>query len=178
MQDKTTKNLDSRGAYTLFGVFNEVEDEVNKEIDKIPIGRTRVKRITYRLFGDIIRMYFKICFREVIVRGYGFPLLNKFGELRAVKTLATRYNPTTFTWVKENGKAIRKLVKLDLNKTNGYMFFVFWDCPKKYRHFKLKLSPKWKSLLFKQYQDGMEFPDISVLAYGRTASDSYIQKIK
>lgn len=178
MQDKTTKSLDSQGRYTLFGVYKEVENEVNEELSKLPKGRTRVKTINYRLFGDIVRSYLAIAMREVIVKGVGFPLLNKFGELRAFVTECTRYNPTTTTWVTENGKRFPKRVKLDLSKTNGKIVFVFWNCAKRYRHFKMHMSPKWKRLLFQQYQDGMEYPDMSLYAYGRTASTDYIQKIK
>jgi hypothetical protein len=178
MQDKTTKTLDSRGAYTLFGIYGEVKEEINEELSKLPSGRTRVKRITYRLFGDIVRSYLKICLRDVVIKGYGFPLLNKFGELRAVKTLATRYNPSTYTFSKENGKVVRRKVKINVNKSDGYVTFIFWNCAKKYRHYKMSFARKWKKLLFEQYQSGLELPDISILAYGRTASNEYIQKIK
>tara|TARA_R110002020_G_scaffold395856_1_gene605889 strand:- start:577 stop:1113 length:537 start_codon:yes stop_codon:yes gene_type:complete len=178
MEDKTIKSKDNDGALTLYGIYLRSKEDVNIDISKLNKGRTNVKNIGYRLYGDIIRSYFSIVFRQII-KGYTYPLLNKFGWLKVVKTLCTRYNPSTYSFKKVDGKIIRKKIELNVNKTDGFFYFVFWDCPKKYRHYRLKVSPKWKRLLFKGViEDEMDYPDYSLLRYGRNASNSYIQKIK
>ncbi len=178
MQDKTINHKDNDGALTLYGIYLQTKDEVNKDILKLQKGRTNVKNIGYRLYGDIIRSYFSIVFRQLL-KGYSYPLLNKFGFLKVVKTLCTRYNPSTYTFKTINNKVVREKVELDINKTDGFFYFIFWDSPKKYRHYRLRVSRKWKSLLFKGViEDDMDYPDYSILNYGRNATNSYIQKIK
>lgn len=178
MQDKAIKEKDNDGALTLYGVYLRTREDVNEDISKLPKSRTKVRNIGYRLYGDIIRLYFSIIFREIL-KGYTYPLLNKFGFLKAVKTLCTRYNPSTYTFKTIKGKVIREKVELDINKTDGFFYFIFWDSPKKYRHYRFRTSPKWKSLLFKGViEDEMDYPDYSLLRYGRNATNSYIQKIK
>lgn len=178
MQDKTTKKYNNDGSVTLFGVFNEVKEDIDKKLSELPKGETKTKKITYRLFAKVVLSYLRISFNEVLNKGVGVELYNRFGELRAVKTFCNRYVPTTVKWEKVNGKLTSKRVKIDLNKTKGYMFFIFWDCPKSYRHYRFTPTSKWKRLLFKKQEEGMEYLDMSLLSYGRNASDSYIQKIK
>lgn len=178
MQDKVINRKDRDGAFTLYGIYLLTREEVKKDILKLPKGRTNVKNIGYRLYGDIIRSYFAIIFRKLL-EGYSYPLLNKFGTLKAVKTLCTRYNPSTFTFLRKDNKLIRKKVELDINKTDGFFYFIFWDSAKKYRHYRLKVSPKWKTILFKKVkEEEMDYPDYSLLRYGRYATNSYIHKIK
>jgi len=178
MQDKTIKSKDNDGALTLYGIYLRTKGDVNKDISNLIKSRTNVKNIGYRLYGDIIRSYFSIVFREII-KGYTYPLLNKFGFFKVVKTLCTRYNPSTFSFKKINGKIIREKVELNINKTDGFFYFIFWDSPKKYRHYRFRTSRKWKSLLFKGViENEMDYPDYSLLNYGRNATNSYIQKIK
>ncbi len=178
MQDKTISQKDNDGALTLYGIYLRTKEEVNKDISELPKSYTNVRNIGYRLYGDIVRTYFKLIFIEIL-NGFSYPLLNKFGFLRAVKTLCTRYNPSTFSFKKINGKTIREKIDLDINKTDGFFYFIFWDSPKKYRHYRFRPSKKWKSLLFKQVTEKeMDFPDYSLLRYGKYATNSYIHKIK
>jgi hypothetical protein len=121
--------------------------------------------------------YMRIVLKDT-VNGKINSLYNRFGEIYPVKTKAIRYNPMRWVFTKENGKVVRKQEKINLSKTNGYAYFVFWSAPKIYRHYKLKLSRTWTKRLLDNVFGGMDVLDISLNKYGRNASLTYIQKIK
>jgi hypothetical protein len=170
------KSLDNKGRYTLFGVFEDCKDDVDRDLKELPIGVTKMKRITWRVFSKVIRVYFTVAFRE-LVDGYSVPLLNKFGILNVVKTKCIRYNPTKFAFYKdENGELVRKKIKI---KTNfGYWFFVFWDSPKLLRQYRFNIDMKFKVQYMVKVDNGFDYLDYSLSDYGRNASDSYIHQIK
>jgi hypothetical protein len=168
----------NKGSYTLFGVFEEARDRINERIAELPKGKTNIKSISYRTFASIIRTYLKMVFYQVIHKGWGIDLYNKFGRIRVVKTQCIRYNPVKHYWVTENGKKVRKEQKLDVNKTGGYFHFIFWDCPKRLRHYKFFSAKCQKRKYYELAMNGFEYPNHSLREYGRNASTSYIQHIK
>jgi hypothetical protein len=170
------QKLDNYGHYTLYGVFLECKDEIDKLLQSLPKGITKSKRINYRTFSKVISCYFKIYFQELI-KGKTVVLFNKFGKLNVVKTNCIRYNPKKTVFYKdENNKTKSKLVNLDLKL--GYWYFVFWDAPKKYRQYKFKIDLKYKHMYMKKVKDGYDYLDISLDKYGRYASPNYIHHIK
>lgn len=170
------KCLDNKGRYTLYGVFEECRDGIDKDLQKLPKGTSKMKRITWRIFSQVMRTYFTIAFKD-LVNGYSVPLLNKFGILNVVKTKCIRYNPTKISFYKdENGELVREKVKL---KTSfGYWYFVFWNSPKILRQYRFKIDMKFKIQYMEKVNDGFDYLDYSLDNYGGYASDSYIRKIK
>jgi hypothetical protein len=173
------KSLDRNGAYTLLGVYEECSELLDSRLYKVNYGKGKyIKHVNYKVFKTIVMAYMREMLNEVVNGNIG-TLYNRFGELYAVKSKAIRYNPYTWLFKKVDGKTVRERVKVDLNKTNGYVFFVFWNAPKIYRHYKLKLSRTWnKKLLDNVLIKNMEVLDITMNKYGRNASPTYIQKIK
>lgn len=175
---KTIKSSDNNGFVTLKGVFEDAREDINKELAALPKGVTKTKKIGYRLFGDIMRAYFKIMFEELLL-GRSFSMLNKFGTLRVVKTLCIRYNPFTYkVYTDENGKKRVKKVKFDINKYGGYWHFIFWDVGKKWRQYEFEPSIKWKRKYMKAVDNGKEYIDMSLLDTGAHGSLTYIHKVR
>jgi hypothetical protein len=170
------KSLDNHGRYTLYGVFEESKDGIDKGLKEFPIGVSKMKRITWRVFSKVIRTYFTIAFKE-LVDGYSVTLLNKFGILNVVKTKCVRYNPTKIAFYKdEQGELVRKKIKL---KTSfGYWYFVFWDAPKKLRQYRFHIDLKYKIQYMVKVGEGFDYLDYSLNDYGRNASNTYIHQIK
>lgn len=173
------KSVDRNGAYTLKGVYDECSELMDSRLNKVNYGKGRhIKHVNYKVFKTIVMAYMREMLKEV-VEGYTGTLYNRFGELYAVKSKAIRYNPYRWVFKKVDGEVVRERVKIDLNKTNGYVYFVFWNAPKIYRHYKLKLSRTWnKRLLDNVFNNRLDLLDITMNKYGRKASPTYIQKIK
>ena len=170
------KRLDSNGRHTMFGVFNECKDDIDIGLQAFEKGVTKSSKIRYRVFAQVIHLYFKIVFKMVI-EGKNVPLLNKFGKLSVVKTKCIRYNPFKFVFTKDElGKVIREKVKIKMD--SSYWFFVFWDCPKRLRHYRFNIGIKYKVEYMKKVEGGFDYLDYSLNKYGRTASTDYIQHIK
>ena len=170
------RKWDNHGRYTLYGVYSECEDDISLGLSKLPNGVTKMKFITYRMFSEIIRLYFTIAF-EMLIKGVNVPLLNKFGVLNVVKTQCIRYNPFKVVYYRdETGKVKSKKVKLKLN--NGYWYFVFWDSPKIFRQYRFNINIKYKVAYMKLVEKGFDYLDYTLDGYGRNASTDYIQHIK
>jgi len=170
------QSLDNNGCVTLFGVFEECKDEIDKGLQELPKGVTKSKRINYRTFSKVIRLYLQISFK-MLINGTSVPLLNKFGVLDVVKTKCIRYNPSTFSFFKdENGNLVRKKIKLDLR--SGYWYFVFWDSPKNLRQYRFTIDRKYKRMYMDMVEQGFEYLDYTLSGYGKNASPDYIHHIK
>lgn len=170
------RNKDNHNRYTLFGVYEECKDEMSLALTKLPIGVTKMKVIKYRIFSEVIRLYFTIAFR-MLIEGVKIPLLNKFGVLRVVKTQCIRYNPFKVVCFRdETGKVQSKKIRLKLK--NGYYYFVFWDSPKIFRQYRFNINIKYKVAYMKLVNDGYDYLDYTLDGYGRNASTDYIQHIK
>jgi len=170
------RKLDNHGRYNLYGVFLECTEDINKEMLSYDGSVRKSKKISYRVFANVVRLYFKLAF-EMLIDGLSVPLLNKFGILNVVKTKCIRYNPKRISFYKDkNGGVIRKEVKC---KTNfGYWYFVFWDAPKKLRQYKFKIDLKYKIQYMDKVNDGFDYLDYTLDGYGKNASINYIHHIK
>jgi len=178
MQMTIHKEIDSKGSVTFYGVYKECLPLMNERLDEVNYGVGRhIKSVSFRVFCRIIKMYVTILLQDLLT-GRIVNLYNRFGNLYIVKTKAVRYNPTTYTFTKVNGKVVRRKVPLNLSRTIGFVFFAFWNCPKRYRHYRLKVSKVWKTRIKEVCDNGLDVMDISLFKYGRTASPTYIQKIK
>jgi hypothetical protein len=170
------KSLDNKGKFTLFGVFNECESDISNSLKELPKGVTKSKNIRYRVFAKVVHLYCKIVFK-MIIEGKNVPLYNRFGKLNVVKTKCIRYNPFKFVFKKDElGKVIREKVKINLK--SGYWFFVFWDCPKRLRHYRFNIDMKYKIEYMKKVEDGFDYLDYTLDKYGKYASVDYIHHIK
>jgi len=170
------RKLDNHGRYTLYGVYEECQEDITLELNKFPKGVIKSKEISYRVFAMVVRMYFIIAF-EVLIKGVSVPLLNKFGILNVVKAQCIRYNPFRISFYKDElGKVIRKKVKIKTK--SGYWYFVFWDAPKKLRQYRFNINIKYKRAYMKLVEDGYDYLDYTLDGYGRNASTDYIQHIK
>jgi hypothetical protein len=172
------KSLDLKGRYTLFGVYNECSELLDSRLNKVNYGKGKfIKHVNYKVFKTIVMAYMREVLSSTVNGGLN-TLHNRFGDIYAVKTKAIRYNPMRWVFSKENGEVVRKQEKVNLSKTNGYAYFVFWNAPKIYRHYRLKLSRTWTKRLLDNVFGGMDVIDISLNKYGRKASPTYIEKIK
>jgi len=170
------RSFDNHGRATLFGVYSECQSEMQEAYEKIPNKQNNMKAISYRLFSQVVRMYFTIAFK-ILITGVPFPLLNKFGILNVVKAKCIRYNPFRISfYTDESGNRIREKVKIKLK--NGYWYFVFWDAPKRFRQYRFNIDRKYKRAYMKLVEDGYDYLDYSLDKYGRNASTEYIQHIK
>lgn len=166
---------DNSGNYTLFGVYKNCSELLDSRLKDVNYGKGRhIKSVSFRVFSRIVKTYMGIMFEQIIA-GNIRTLYNKFGDLYPAKTLAIRYNPTTYSFTKENGKVVRKKVALNLSKTQGFVYFIFWNCPKKYRHYRLRMSKIWKVKLMREVENGLDVMDVTMFKYGRKASSTYIQ---
>lgn len=160
----------------MYGVFTECKDDIDVELQKLPKGITKSKRINYRTFSKVISMYFAIKFKSLI-KGDRVSLLNRFGFLNVVKTNCIRYNPYRFsTFTDENGNFKCKKIKIKLNM--GYWYFVFWDAPKRFRQYRFHINIKYKHLYMDLVNGGQDYLDYSLDSYGKSASSDYIHHIK
>lgn len=174
MQDKTTSQYDKHGRITTYGLYLDCREEMINGLKEIK-DKSDVRRvIDYRLFNKIISLYFSKVY-ENLINGYSFRLYNHLGVLRVVKTNMIRYNPITYSFKKVDGKVIREKKKLKSN--SGYWYFIFWDCAKKYRHFRFKADIKYKRAYMDKVEKGMDYIDYSLDGYGLKGANTYIEKI-
>ena len=167
---------DKHGRYNLYGIYLECKDEIDLGIRSFEKGVTKSNSITYRVFAKVITCYLRISF-GMLAEGMSVPLLNKFGVLNVVKTKCIRYNPFRVSVYKDDlGEVVSKKVNVKLK--SGHWYFVFWDCPKKWRQYRFNINIKYKRAYMKLVDDGFDYLDYTLDGYGRNASIGYIQHIK
>jgi len=159
MQEKTTKNYDKKNRLTLRGLYEDAIVEIKEELKKRPHLKQRT--ISYSDFRKIVRCYFDLIF-ERLYNGLSYDLYNRMGTIRIVKTKLTRYRPSYY-----------KPENVNDSFTEGYWHFVFWDAPKKWRMYEIKLGYIGKRLMMKKVNRGFEYPD-----YTQQNNDGYIRKVK
>lgn len=174
MQDKIMNQYDNYNRITTYGLYLDCREEIKSGLKEIKDKLDSRRVIDYRLFNKIISLYFKKVY-ENLINGYSFRLYNHLGVLRVVKTNMIRYNPITYSFKKIDGKVIREKKKLKSN--SGYWYFIFWDCGKKYRHFRFKTDVKYKREYMNKVNNGMDYIDYSLNGYGFKAANTYIAKI-
>jgi hypothetical protein len=145
-QSQTTGVQSPTKEVSLDDMYLASSELLHKKLARLSNCKTRtISLITYR---KIIKEYFRLVFEEAITTGKRVSLFRYFGYFYCAKTLCTRYNPRSFYFVTENGIKKRIERKIDINKTGGFFYFMFWDSPLKYRGYKLSLTIKWKKLIF------------------------------
>jgi hypothetical protein len=132
--------------YDIIALFNEVKSDMNKELNA-----NGYKSIGSRSFKQAVKHYFKHICNRVIYKYQTVEIYNRFGSLTGHKILCTEYNPPN----------------IDVNKTDGYFFFLFWRRPKAYVRWAFKLAPIWKKRIFQNVRDnGGDYPEINEMTYG------------
>lgn len=170
------QKLDNHGRYNLYGVYLECTDDIDREMLSYGSDVRKSKKISYRVFAKVIRLYFVYAF-EMLIDGLSVPLLNKFGILNVVKTKCIRYNPKRLSFYKDkDGNVIRKEVNCKPNF--GYWYFVFWDSPKNLRQYKFNIYKKYKFMFMEKVNNGFDYLDYTLDGYGKNASINYIHHIK
>lgn len=152
-------------------VFALAESKINEDLAK---ARKRYKSVkTYRIqfytFSRVVTLYFYYLFLEIIKQRSIFKMYQRFGNLYAVKTKCTRYVPQTTRFYKdENGELKAEKRYINLSKTNGYVPFIFWDSPDKWRHYRLRPVLKYKRLLYQSFVGGLDYLDYTMSKVGKT----------
>lgn len=167
------KFQDKKGRYTMSGVCNEVIDDLRKDVKTLK----NPQHVSVAGFSRVINLYLKYWFLEIINNKAIYSMHNRLGNLFIIQTLCIRYNPKIIYFVTENGKRVRKVAPMPLK--NGKLAFMFWDCGKRWRMYKIVPVKKWKQLIYRNYFDNhMDYPEMSLTKYGRKASPTYVQKIR
>ena len=156
--NSTNKEYNKKKYITLFGIYNSIKGELIPKLRK-----EGYPCINYTKFSKVVRLYFEILYRKCIYEGISVPVMDYMGTMTAVKTLCTKYNPTKTKWRTVNGKKETYIVKYDVNKKEGYFYFILWELPKKYNWYKFMTSPKWKRTLYRHVMNGNEYLDKSML---------------
>jgi hypothetical protein len=179
MQEIMPEATDEYGNYNLYGVYLESKKDIDRRLHRVSYGNGRyIKSIPYKVFAAIVYAYCTELLLESLKNRMSC-FYNRFGDIYPVKTKAIRYNPYTYHFKRDaENNIIREKVKLDLNKTNGYVYFFFWNAPKRYRHYRFKVSKVWKLRLLEKIEQGFDVMNITLTKYGRAASSTYIQTIK
>lgn len=170
--DKITQNYRKAG---MREIYNEAIGKIQEDLAKLhkrnPAFTTRT--VSYEMFSSIIVNYFTILLTTIITKGTFFKMYQRMGNWMVVKTKCTRYLPKTYRWKTVDGKKVREEVKINVFKTGRYFYFMFWDSPGKWRHYRLRIAKRWKRLIWKEVQDGNDYLDYSMKKFGREASLTY-----
>lgn len=169
-----SKSLDNYGRITLQGIHELCEKELYDALYSINDREDVIRKVNYKLFRKVITLYLEKAF-ENLLNGYSFRMYNHFGVLRIIKSKMIRYNPYTYYFKRTENGCVREKVKL--SSKGGYWYFVFWDCGKKYRHYRFKAYKGFKLKYMDRVNKGMDYIDMSLDEYGRNASETYKQKI-
>jgi len=121
-------------------IFDSVREDMNREIKAL--GH---KSLLRRDFKRIVKRYFKHLFDRIVYNYESVELWRALGVIHGHKILCTRYNPYRF----------------DVNKTDGYYYFYFWESPKRYIETRFKPNSKWKKLIFQNVLSGGDYPEIT-----------------
>ncbi len=135
-----TKQTSNSILRNLTDVYFLVEEEMNKEL--IDNG---YRRITLRTFKSVIKTYWKEMCRRIVYNYESVEIYPQRGVLTGNKIYCTQFNPRA----------------IDINKTDGYYYFINWDKPMKYRNAKLKPCSMWKKRQYRNVVDnGADYPEL------------------
>ena len=127
-------------------IYSSILDEVNaKAKAKNKYSSCSGIYLGKKRFNKIIKTYFKILFERVIYKYQSVEFYRNFGVIQAHKILCTKFNPKF----------------INIMKTDGYFYFLFWDKPKDFYYHKFLPCKNWKTKLFKNVIDnGADYPEI------------------
>jgi hypothetical protein len=159
MQEKKDKIRNRRNYVQLYGIYHVVEKKMRSEIKERGFGDT-----SFQKFTKIVGMYFTKVFMRCIYENDSVPLYNGFGKIDAVKSLCTKYNPKKIKYATdEDGNLFTYEAKYDVEKTEGYFYFLHWKLPRKYSWYKFLSAPKWKRMVYRNAKAGNDYLDVSML---------------
>lgn len=176
MQDKTPEKYSHKA--TLKEVYAIADEKMQGDLKRLKAidNSVRIKRITFATFSRVVTIYFTHLLLEIIKEGKAFRMYKRFGYWLAVRTKCVRYTPSHVVWKTVDGKRKPERKKLRVwHNTGGYVPFIFWDAPAKWRHYRLRMNLKWKRILFKEFKNGKEYVDYTLQKHGANASDTYIR---
>ena len=132
--------------YGLLKVYDLIKDDLNAELKA-----KGFREMSPRRFKRIIKHYFKHIYNRVVYKYQSVELYDRFGTVLGHKILCTEFNPKN----------------IDVNATDGYYYFIFWQRPKAYRRWKFFPAPIWKKRIFQNVRDnGGDYPEINEMTYG------------
>jgi hypothetical protein len=137
---------ESKYHHSISSIYDNVIDNLNEEL-----RRNGYRIITLRKFKQIVKHYFKHMFNRCIYKYQTVELYEKMGTLTGHKILCTEFNPKG----------------VDVNKTDGYFYYIFWLRPAKYLRWAFTLAPIWKKRQFQNVRDNQgDYPEFDCLSYG------------
>lgn len=164
---------DSNGVYTTYGVFKNIEDDLNMDISQLK--NCDRKKITYEVFRKVIWLYFKFVMLHLL-DGKRFRLYNRFGELRLAKRKIDRFLPKMNRVRTVDGKHVAyKVDALECaRKFNWFWYYLNWDVGKKWRTHELKQGKRFNTAMLKRVERGFDYIDYTP----RYKGEGVIRKIK
>ena len=133
--------------YNTDDIYEMVKDDMLVELKA-----NGYRSVRLRQFRHIVYHYWKVVYNLVIYKYETVELGNYLGWLTGKKILCTKFNP----------------INLDINATDGFYYFIFWDRPKKLTHVKMKVPSTWKKKLFNNVRyNGADYPEIIEGEYGK-----------
>jgi hypothetical protein len=128
-------------------VYDYVIEDLNKEL-----RANGYRKISYARFKNYIYHYWREVFTRVVFNYESVELGGYFGSLHGHKILCTRFNPFA----------------LDINKTDGYYYFIFWHRPKTLARYGVRIPKPWKRKMYRNVIDnGADYPEILENQYGK-----------
>lgn len=164
---------DNKGAYNTYGLFKNIEEDLNKDLSKL--NNCNKRKIIYKEFRKVIGLYFKYLMIDLI-DGKRFRLYNRFGELRIAKRKIDRFIPKPIRIRFINGKYVSE--KIDslkyVKKFNWFWYYLNWEVDKKWRTHELKQGKRFNSAMMKRVERGFDYIDYTP----RYKGEGFIRKIK
>lgn len=121
-------------------LYHRIEKDMNADLK-----RNGFKNCGIKIFRSVVKNYWRTIMNRVVYLFDEVELWNKFGTLGVRKILCTEFNP-------EN---------IDVNKTDGYFYFIFWNRPLKYMKMTLKACGVWKKRAYQNVVfNGKDYPEI------------------
>ena len=157
MQKMRLKDKD--GCLTTYALYEDGKYYIGQKLKKLPNGVTNRKEITWREYSKIVKLYWKYVF-EMVIEGREFKLWYGLGKLRVVKTLCVNYNPYYFVFRKTKDGVKSEKVKADIERYNGYFYFVLYISTV-YKRYKIFPSKKIRKAYMNNVNDGMDYLDIT-----------------
>ena len=141
-----TENKYNNGVYDIVRLYDLIKDSLNEELKE-----NGFRPIGLRNFKQVVKHYFKHIFNRVVYKYETVELYDRFGTVTGNKKLCTDFNPRY----------------VDVNKTDGYVYFILWLRPKKYRKWAFFPAPIWKKRQFQNVRDNKgDYPEVNEMTYG------------
>lgn len=159
-----SKERNHKGYWLMYGVFKKALPYIKHHFTMLRglDEDFKLKTVQYEVFYTVIKTYLTIVF-ERIVAGEKVKLWGRTRRqsLQVVKTKPLRYEPSK-KHIRRNADGTYNVYekKIDYHKTDGFMYFVFWDSPKKYRTHKFYAHGTWKAAFMRKvFNEGFDYED-------------------